>query len=407
MITKPSKEIEVFKLILIYAYGATKCHHEIIMNQQSFAEYLDISTRSVIRHFNKAKELGLIEVTSKQHIYNKKKRSTWTANIYDVDIHELNDYIFTKSNYDVLEHIDVEIPTYYKYMTFVKEVSRQKKLDAMTDEERIEYEENESKKQLRRDRKLQRLQEENKYFLNLLDEVNNPIFPLYYLNDGKKRLVNIICNTRNPENEDTSDRIRVLSKYFGTDDLVEFDTNASIYRLSYILGNKECPDPNIDFYKLIFDKCNFDIPWTIELRKKFKYLLMPIYMREYSIKYNCLIYNFRKDREFFSNKQEGETYAFYKKLEDDLSMSLFEIFSVIRDTMHEIFHLNKFYKADIFIYESNLHILMLKIFKDMGIKTIDVYDGFYFIRGTMTQELYNKVYKQAAEQLLDLLFAKA
>jgi uncharacterized protein with NRDE domain len=50
---------------------------------------------------------------------------------------------------------------------------------------------------------------------------------------------------------------------------------------------------------------------------------------------------------------------------------------------------------------------MLKIFKDMGIKTIDVYDGFYFIRGTMTQELYNKVYKQAAEQLLDLLFAKA
>ena len=406
MITKPSKEIEVFKLILIYAYGATKCHHEIIMNQYSFADYLEISPRSVIRHFNKAKELGLIEVTSKQHLYNKKKQSTWTTNVYDVDIYGLNEYIFTKSNYDVLEHIDVEIPTYYKYMTFVREVSLQKSLEAMTDEERIEYEEKETKRQIRRDRKLQKLKEENKYFLDLLDEVNNPIFPLYYLNDGKMRLVNIICSTRNPDNASTSDRIRILSKYFDTSDLVEFDTNASIYRLSYILGNKECPDPNIDFYKLIFDKCNFDIPWNNELRQKFKYLIMPIYMRECSIPYRCCVYNARKNREFFSNKQEGETYAFYKKLEDDLGMSLFEIFSVIRDTMHEIFHLNKFYKADIFIYESNLHILMLKIFKNMGIKTIDVYDGFYFIRGTMTQELYNKVYKQAAEQLLDLLFAK-
>ena len=81
-------------------------------------------------------------------------------------------------------------------------------------------------------------------------------------------------------------------------------------------------------------------------------------------------------------------------------MPIYDIFNIVKDAMHEVFGLKKFYKANIFIYESNLHILMLKKFKDMGIKTINVYDGFYFIEGTMNQDLYNQIYREATEELL-------
>ena len=81
-------------------------------------------------------------------------------------------------------------------------------------------------------------------------------------------------------------------------------------------------------------------------------------------------------------------------------MPIYDILSTVRDAMHRVFNLDKFYRADIFIFESNLHILMLKLFKDMGIKTINVYDGFYFVKGTMTKEIYNNVYAKATNLLL-------
>ena len=69
--------------------------------------------------------------------------------------------------------------------------------------------------------------------------------------------------------------------------------------------------------------------------------------------------------------------------------------------MHKVFNLEKFYQADIFIHESNLHIIMLKLFKDRGIETINVYDGFYFVEGTMNQELYDSIYDEATNLLLE------
>ena len=125
-------------------------------------------------------------------------------------------------------------------------------------------------------------------------------------------------------------------------------------------------------------------------------------MRESSIKYRSLVYNSKKDWTWFANKKEGEACQFYKYLETELDMDIYDIFKVVKNAMHKIFKLKKFYKADIFIYESNLHILMLKEFKDLGIKTINVYDGFYFIEGTMTQELYNEIYEKCTQKLLNI-----
>jgi hypothetical protein len=174
--------------------------------------------------------------------------------------------------------------------------------------------------------------------------------------------------------------------------------------LSYALGNRKCADVNVDMYKLIFDKCNLNINWTKKVRSNFKNMLMPIYMKESSIRYRCSVYEYHKNWTWFADKKEEEAIKFYKYLEKELNMSIVEIFEKIKNAMHEVFGLEKFYKAEIFIYESNLHILMLKEFKDLGIKTINVYDGFYFEEGTMTQELYNQVYEKATNLLLNDIY---
>ena len=400
MKTKPDKVIDVFKLILVYAYCSTKHSNEIVMNQRSFADFLDISSRTIMRHFNLAKELGFLEVTGKHYIYNGKQKSTWLANVYDVDLQKLNQYIFEQTDYNILENIDKEIPLYYDFMKFCKRAKEQKRLESMSAEEQAEYEEKEAKKAQKKDNQLLKLKQQNQYYIDLLNKVNNDIIPNYYLDDNKKRLVNVLCSTKNPEHSDDINRLNILTKFFGTNNIVEFDTNASIYRLSYALGNGKLADPDVDMYKLIFDKCGFKLPWTKEIRLNFKNLLMPIYMKESSIKYRSLVYEKRKDREWFTDKKEEETYIFYKYLERKLKMPIYDIFNIVKDAMHEVFGLKKFYKANIFIYESNLHILMLKKFKDMGIKTINVYDGFYFIEGTMNQDLYNQIYREATEELL-------
>ena len=402
MKTKPSKFVEVLRLILVYNYVASRDSGEVTMNQDSFASFLKLSRRTVIRHFELAKEMKFLEVTGRRHIYSHKKRSQWPAVFYKVNQNKINSFIEKETEYNILDNIQNEVGTYYDFLTFCRNASKQKYLDSLTEEEKVEYIESEVQKEKERQNELDRLKVKNKYFLDLLDEVNNDILPMHYLNDGKKRLINVLCTTRNSSHDAT--RLTLLRKYFNTEEkIVEFDTNASIYRLSYALGNKECASFDVDIYKLIFDKCKFNIRWSGEIRKKFKTLLMPIYMRENSIKFRCLNYEKRKYWTWFANKKDKEECEFYKYLEEQIGMPIYDILMTVKKSMHEIFNLNKFYRANIFIYESNLHILMFKIFKDLGIKTINVYDGFYFVEGTMTKELYNAVYKQATEELLSLI----
>lgn len=400
MITKPSKLITVFKHMLVYSYVVSKDSDEIVMNQESFADFLKISRRSVIRHFNTARELGLIELIGKKHVFNNKKRTVWMTNIYHVDISRLNQYILLQTGEDCLENIEHEIHIYYDFMNYVREACELRKISTFTEEEKEVYLEKKEKSRSKKAESLSVCRKKNEKFVRILEEVNNTIFPLQYLQNNKKRLVNVLCATRNPEHSGDQNRIRLLKKFFQTDeDIVEFDTNASIYRLSYALGHKETA-PNQDIYKLIFDECHFNIPWTSDFRNKFKKTLMPIYMREGSIKYRSNAYKRRKLWKRILSKEERDEQLFYSNLEMLLHMSIYDILDTIRKAMHAVFNLTHFYKGEIFIYESNLHILMLQKFKELGIKTINVYDGFYFKKNTMSQELYDSVYTQAVHQLL-------
>lgn len=396
-----SKMLKFLNFMVIYSYASEKRSTDIIINQESFADFLDISARSVIRYLNTIKEQGFVNITGKVHLWSKKKRCQWASNVYQVDISGLNHYVAQHSGYDVLDNIEKELPKYFAFMSFVKESCEQRLVESMTVAEKEAYTEKTQKQEKKLEKKLNKLKKQNEKYLKMLEEVNNTVIPMSYLNNNRKRLINVLCLTRNPDHFTDSNRVHLLQKFFNTEEKIEeFDTNASIYRLTYALGNNQLADPNSDIYKMIFNECHFNIPWTEDFRSKFKTMIMPIYMRENSLKYRCLQYIKKKSWKRFISKQEKTEQAFYSYLEFALNMPIYDILSTVRDAMHRVFNLDKFYRADIFIFESNLHILMLKLFKDMGIKTINVYDGFYFVKGTMTKEIYNNVYAQATNLLL-------
>ena len=93
MKTKPSKFVEVLRLILVYNYVASRDSGEVTMNQDSFASFLKLSRRTVIRHFELAKEMKFLEVTGRRHIYSHKKRSQWPAVFYKVNQNQINSFI--------------------------------------------------------------------------------------------------------------------------------------------------------------------------------------------------------------------------------------------------------------------------------------------------------------------------
>lgn len=383
MKTKPSRFIEVLQLILAYSVSCTE--ENIILNQLTFAAFLGVSHRTIVRHFNTAKELDFIKVIDTVRIYNKHTKNNWLSNIYLVDNEKINQYIKNETGIDLLDNVDNLINLYHEYMKFIKEMHN------------IHINIVDKKEQ----NKLSILKKNNIYYTNLLNEINNNVIPLKYLNEDKKRLVSNLCSTRNQEHDPNNTRIKIIKNYFKTSsDIIEYDTNASIYRLSYALGHGYCAPLNVDMYKLIFDECHFNLEWNDKVRNIFKKILMPIYMRESSLRYRCIQFNSQKTWKYIFNKTDRELYNSYIWLEESLQKSIWDILDTIRNSMHKVLNLDKFYKADIFIYESNLHILMLKLLKDLNIQTINVYDGFYFVKDSLTKEQYDEIYNKASNILL-------
>ena len=383
MKTKPSRFIEVLQLILAYSVSCTE--ENIILNQLTFAAFLGVSHRTIVRHFNTAKELDFIKVIDTVRIYNKHTKNNWLSNIYSVDNEKINQYIKNETGIDLLDNVDNLINLYHEYMKFIKEMHN------------IHINIVDKKEQ----NKLSILKKNDIYYTNLLNEINNNVIPLKYLNEDKKRLVSNLCSTRNQAHDPNNTRIKIIKNYFKTSsDIIEYDTNASIYRLSYALGHGYCAPLNVDMYKLIFDECHFNLEWNDKVRNIFKKILMPIYMRESSLRYRCIQFNSQKTWKYIFNKTDRELYNSYIWLEENLQKSIWDILDTIRNSMHKVLNLDKFYKADIFIYESNLHILILKLLKDLNIQTINVYDGFYFVKDSLTKEQYDEIYNKASNILL-------
>ena len=62
-----------------------------------------------------------------------------------------------------------------------------------------------------------------------------------------------------------------------------------------------------------------------------------------------------------------------------------------------------FFGQMFFKYEAIVYYYMNKLFSDMNIKSANVYDGFYFVKGTCTKELFYEVYHKAIDLTKELL----
>lgn len=250
-------------------------------------------------------------------------------------------------------------------------------------------------------------QKENSDYIKLLEVINATRpeqFRSKYLAEGRNRETNILCGTMNPENEhvnaseeDLSERSILLATFFGTDKFIEDDINGSIYRLSYSLAHGRPLSHDIDVYMAIWKKAFYKIECTQMVRHALKILCMPIFMSNGKKNaWNSVIAN----KEGTLTKSEAARKAALNYLSSVTGLTAREIMDALADAMRKFIGTSEFLEEEIFVHESNLHILMITEFMKRGIKTINVYDGFYFIEGTCDHATFNEVYDNCTAQLL-------
>lgn len=361
-----------------------------------------MGTGTIINYLNFFEELNIIEDKGVIRF----KGSRFDSNVFHVNMNKAYEWL---KDYAGVIYVDLDTSRIYEFFDnskqYYKKLKEDAKVESMTIEEQAEYFEKEAKKEEKTKKKKEKLKKDNEPFLNILNELETYGLDLRYINQGSRRLTSQICNTRNEQHEGST-RISEIQRLWNTnEDIIEFDTNASIYRLSYLLGHKTACSHDIDIYEEIFKRCNFKYigEWK-DIRKDFKQLFMPIYMKEGSIKWTNNDFEFKKKWTFFYNSKVKEQVDFYNSLLERLHCdSLYDLMTNVRDSMKDYLNMIKFERANIFIYESNLHILMLKKFQDLGIKVINVYDGFYFEKGQMTQELFDSIYDECSLELLNIM----
>ena len=136
MYEKTKNHIEdTMKFVLIYSYCTNKEDGLIALNQNAIGKYLGLTKMTIIRHFSKMKELGLISVKDKTK-FTTHNNSKWYSNLYSVNQEGLNQYILEKTNYNVLDNFEEESNIYYDFMTLVKTIYNEKRLSTMTEEEK-------------------------------------------------------------------------------------------------------------------------------------------------------------------------------------------------------------------------------------------------------------------------------
>ena len=379
----------IFFLVFSYYYNQDQYFK---INQELLATYFGVCRASINRHIGKMKQLGVLTVADKRY-FNKQKGKNWKNNCYTLDQKSLNDYLIKNFNTDVLGEIASYADQFYDFLKF-----RERYYASPEDIKKIEDRERREAQLIKKYTKkypdyLERLEK-----LNADDERK---IKMCYLKEGKKRLTSDLCNTINPEKhlDYKTARENLLKKQYGDIKLIELDTNASIYRLTYNLTHDKLLSHDVDIYELIYNECGWDKPWNKKVRELFKDLLMPIYMRESSISYRDQEYKNKKAFQSFYKKSDKEFVEYYKQVEEFFDAELIDILEIVKQAMHRVLNTQTFYQAEIFIHESNLHIIILEKMKERGIIASNVYDGFYVPKGTLTRNEYNQIYDEATLEM--------
>lgn len=369
----------------------------LIANDLSIGEYFGQDRKFIKKCFDQAESDGLLMLKKRTRKIDDSK-ITWAMRSYE---------LITSNNYysKLQEYINSYMlwePTIGDRMEFfthyTKTVKRPK------DKEKL------SRKELKKMEHNELWRHEYSWATDLLDEINKSRpekFKSSYLNEGSNRETNFLCTTMNPnKNHDSCPpdemlqyRNVVLSEYFECDDFDEFDTNGSIYRLSYSIHHKEILPHDVDIYSLFWKEAHFKGRMTKILRDCLKVLCMPAFMSNGAKNgYNSMVV-YKEDDEIDSKKDWLKKVAI-NKICYASGLQAREVLDRLSESMYKVLGTDHFLEEEIFIHESNLHILMITEFMKRDIKVINVYDGFYFSKNSMNQELFNTVYDKCTRELL-------
>lgn len=368
-------------------------HQDLIVNQQALAKYFEVNDHTIADWLKQMELDGLI--------------------IFDRKVKKFDDKVVANAMKKYILPM-TDSPIYYsKLQEYINEYM----LWTPTQGERIELYNTYLEKVVDNTKSIAQLEKEERakayekvypWTKDIMEKINTTRpdnLKSKYLSDGRLRETNFLCTTLNPEKEhdvklfanDLNYRYLVLNEFFGTDKIIECDTNGSIYRLSYNLNHDELLADDVDIYTEFWKTAGFKAELTKVNRDALKLICMVIFMSNGTKNgYNStLVY---KEEKFLSRSEYFRKCAlnnFCRQTGLDARTFL----DTLTEAMYKVLGTDHFLEAEIFIHESNLHLLLLNRFQDEGIQAINVYDGFYFIEGTMTNDKYNQYYRDATEIL--------
>lgn len=222
------------------------------------------------------------------------------------------------------------------------------------------------------------------------------------------RYYSILCASMNPERHpNESNRIELLQERFNTKcDFEEIDVNSMMLRTSYNLLNDEYLPIDADVYYEIYKLMHIGTMPYERFRRIardcIKREIMAIYMDPRSVycKTNCKLDNLNKVR-YEAIVREVE-YAFDLSYEEFLVRLKFALYKFL--SVYDFdYDYRVFFGAMYFKYEAIVYYYMNKKFKNLGIYAANVYDGFYFTKGTMNTKKFYAVYHEAISDAKALL----
>ena len=362
-----------------YTYDSFSESDMLIINQQALANNLEISKMTVSRLLNKAKELGYVRFCDTYTL----KDSKFPSDVYFICVDKimedfadlgLNTESLTSNYYNNLHDKEEDVSAKIKINNNCMKLAIWQNLKSMIDKANEELPE-----------------EFRVKFLNQREDGN------YY----DSRYYTCLCSTENPERHKDSDRYDKINKLFGTNaKLVEIDVNSMMYRTSYNLIHDTYLPEDADVYYELYKYMTTN-PMSLSVFKKearqcIKKELMSIYMDPRSVYCKCTnkSTNLNAKQDDYHRDMILTLFGMeYEEFLNRLKESLYQFLSVYD------FEGDKrvFFGCMFFKYEAIVYYFMNEEFKSRGIKSANVYDGFYFIEGTCDNKLFYEVYTKAIE----------
>lgn len=364
----------------------------LVINQENLSSVVGCSRAMISKYLDKAEALGYIKQIGKYRLQNAK----YDSSVYIIDVND----IFTDFADVLFDDVNA------------KELS-QAYYDNLHDKEGC------AKNSVALNNKCmkQALWQDLK---SMIDEFNSTIpekFKIHFMTKDENgdykesRYYSCLCKSFNPERHpDESNRYDLLREMFCLDANVEFeelDVNSMMLRTSYNLINDEYLANDADIYYELYKKM-VDNPMDYtsfknEARTIIKQNIMPIYMDPRSV--YCKITNVEHS-DLNVVKQNYE----FSTIEKLFKMTYSEFLTRLKEALYQFLAVYNFdgdkrvfFGQMFFKYEAIVYYYMNKAFRDLDIKSANVFDGFYFVKGTCSKEKFYEVYNEAITKAKDLL----